>query len=229
MSPASAWARPTLPRRAFSMARATTHWAAADDLQRRWPKVDWQPGLFVTEIQPSPAAAALLPRRTSRSISSKNSAATKVAVQTAKALLLTMPRTHQSGYAVLPCSSRRTPTTRSAPWRPSSRSTTPRAIERGAGRSRLPCRSGLPAPLLGRDGQGAAALPPSRARRSRRARSLSARPPDPDRLGSRGLSGCQFLPRPLQARNRHDPRRIPHAVCSLLRPRTGNVDLSAVH
>jgi transcriptional regulator GlxA family with amidase domain len=58
--------------------RATTHWAVADDLKRRWPKVDWRPD--------------------------KKLCGHEIAVQTAKALLLTMPRTHQSGYAMLPLS-----------------------------------------------------------------------------------------------------------------------------
>jgi transcriptional regulator GlxA family with amidase domain len=84
--------------------RATTHWAAADDLQRRWPKVDWQPGLFVTEDSRLLCSGGLTAAADVSLYLVEKLCGHEVAVQTAKALLLTMPRTHQSGYAVLPLS-----------------------------------------------------------------------------------------------------------------------------
>jgi transcriptional regulator GlxA family with amidase domain len=84
--------------------RATTHWAAADDIMRRWPKVDWQPGLFVTEDRRVLCSGGLTAAADVSLYLVEKLCGHEVAVQTAKALLLTMPRMHQSGYAVLPLS-----------------------------------------------------------------------------------------------------------------------------
>jgi transcriptional regulator GlxA family with amidase domain len=84
--------------------RATTHWAAAEDLKRRWPKVDWQPGMFVTEDSRLLCSGGLTAAADVSLYLVEKLCGHEVAVQTAKALLLTMPRTHQSGYAVLPLS-----------------------------------------------------------------------------------------------------------------------------
>lgn len=84
--------------------RATTHWAAAADIQRRWPKVDWQPGLFVTEDSRLLCSGGLTAAADVSLYLVEKLCGHEIAVQTAKALLLTMPRTHQSGYAVLPLS-----------------------------------------------------------------------------------------------------------------------------
>ncbi|MDP3737326.1 MAG: helix-turn-helix domain-containing protein [Hyphomonadaceae bacterium] len=84
--------------------RATTHWAAAADIQRRWPKVDWQPDFFVTEDSRLLCSGGLTAAADVSLYLVEKLCGHEVAVQTAKALLLTMPRTHQSGYAVLPLS-----------------------------------------------------------------------------------------------------------------------------
>ena len=84
--------------------RATTHWAAAADIMRRWPKVDWQPGLFVTEDSRLLCSGGLTAAADVSLYLVEKLCGHEIAVQTAKALLLTMPRTHQSGYAVLPLS-----------------------------------------------------------------------------------------------------------------------------
>ena len=84
--------------------RATTHWAAAPDIMRRWPKVDWQPGFFVTEDSRLLCSGGLTAAADVSLYLVEKLCGHEVAVQTAKALLLTMPRTHQSGYAVLPLS-----------------------------------------------------------------------------------------------------------------------------
>jgi transcriptional regulator GlxA family with amidase domain len=84
--------------------RATTHWAVADDLLRRWPKVIWQPGYFVTEDSRVLCSGGLTAAADVSLYLVEKLCGHELAVQTAKALLLTMPRTHQSGYAVLPLS-----------------------------------------------------------------------------------------------------------------------------
>ena len=84
--------------------RATTHWAAADDIMRRWPKVDWQPSLFVTEDRRVLCSGGLTAAADVSLYLVEKLCGHEIAVQTAKALLLAMPRTHQSGYAVLPLS-----------------------------------------------------------------------------------------------------------------------------
>lgn len=84
--------------------RATTHWAAAADIMRRWPKVDWQPEMFVTEDTLVLCSGGVTAAADVSLYLVEKLCGHEVAMQTAKALLLTMPRTHQCGYAVLPLS-----------------------------------------------------------------------------------------------------------------------------
>jgi transcriptional regulator GlxA family with amidase domain len=84
--------------------RATTHWAVAGDLARRWPKVLWQVDHFVTEDSRLLCSGGLTAAADVSLYLVEKLCGHEVAVQTAKSLLLSMPRTHQSGYAVLPLS-----------------------------------------------------------------------------------------------------------------------------
>lgn len=84
--------------------RATTHWAVSSDFLRRYPNVIWRPDLFVTEDDRLLCSGGLTAAADASLYLVEKLCGHDVAVQTAKALLLTMPRTHQSGYAVLPIS-----------------------------------------------------------------------------------------------------------------------------
>ena len=84
--------------------RATTHWAVSADLLNRYPKVDWQADHFVTEDDRLLCSGGITAAADVSLYLVEKLCGHDVAVQTAKALLLTMPRTHQSGYAVLPLS-----------------------------------------------------------------------------------------------------------------------------
>ncbi|MFT3723713.1 MAG: helix-turn-helix domain-containing protein [Hyphomonadaceae bacterium] len=84
--------------------RATTHWAVAGDLRRRWPKVNWQEDNILTEDQRLLCSGGVTAAADVSLYLVEKLCGHEVAVQTAKALLLSMPRTHQSGYAVLPLS-----------------------------------------------------------------------------------------------------------------------------
>jgi transcriptional regulator GlxA family with amidase domain len=84
--------------------RATTHWAVAADLQKRYPAVDWQPDHVVTEDSRLLCSGGLTAAADVSLYLVEKLCGHEIAVQTAKALLLSMPRTHQSGYAVLPLS-----------------------------------------------------------------------------------------------------------------------------
>jgi transcriptional regulator GlxA family with amidase domain len=84
--------------------RATTHWAVADDLRRRWPKVLWQGDHILTEDQRVLCSGGVTAAADVSLYLVEKLCGHEIAVQTAKALLLSMPRTHQSGYAVLPLS-----------------------------------------------------------------------------------------------------------------------------
>ena len=84
--------------------QATTHWAVSADLAKRYPNVDWRPDMFVTEdsrilCSGGVAAAADISLYLVEKLCGHD-----VAVQTAKSLLLNMPRVSQSGYAMLPLS-----------------------------------------------------------------------------------------------------------------------------
>jgi transcriptional regulator GlxA family with amidase domain len=84
--------------------RATTHWALGEDFRKRYPKVDWQADHFVTEDSRLLCSGGVAAAADISLYLVEKLCGHEVAVQTAKALLLNMPRTHQSGYAVLPLS-----------------------------------------------------------------------------------------------------------------------------
>ncbi len=83
---------------------ATTHWAVADQLAARWPKVRWRPELFVTEDSRVLCSGGVCASMDISLHLVEKFCGHAVALQTAKALLLPMPRMHQSGYAMLPVS-----------------------------------------------------------------------------------------------------------------------------
>jgi transcriptional regulator GlxA family with amidase domain len=85
---------------------ATTHWAVAEYMMRRFPDVRWQPDLFVTEDQRVLCSGGIGSAVDISLYLVEKFCGHEIAVQTAKALLLPMPRLHQhqSGYAVFPVS-----------------------------------------------------------------------------------------------------------------------------
>jgi len=84
--------------------RATTHWALSAEFARRYPKVEWCSDLFVTEDNRLLCSGGVTAAADVSLYLVEKLCGHEVAVQTAKSLLLSMPRTHQSGYAVLPLS-----------------------------------------------------------------------------------------------------------------------------
>lgn len=84
--------------------QATTHWAIAPDFVKRWPKVNWRGDMFVTEESRLLCSGGLTAAADVSLYLVEKLCGHEVAVQTAKALLLNMPRTSQSGYAMLPLS-----------------------------------------------------------------------------------------------------------------------------
>lgn len=83
---------------------ATTHWAAAPDLAARYPNVKWRPELFVTEDSRVVCSGGVFGSIDVSLYLVEKFCGHEVALQCAKALLLPMPRIHQSGYAMLPLS-----------------------------------------------------------------------------------------------------------------------------
>lgn len=84
--------------------RATTHWAVAGDFAKRWPHVDWRADMFVTEDARLLCSGGLTAAADVSLYLVEKLCGHEIAVQTAKALLLNMPRSNQSGYAMLPLS-----------------------------------------------------------------------------------------------------------------------------
>jgi transcriptional regulator GlxA family with amidase domain len=84
--------------------QATTHWAVAEAYARRYPKVRWRPEFFITEDQRVLCSGGVYAAVDLSLYLVEKFCGHDVAVQCAKALLVDMPRTHQSGYAVLPLS-----------------------------------------------------------------------------------------------------------------------------
>lgn len=84
--------------------QATTHWAVADDMARRYPNVNWRPDMLVTEDARLLCSGGITAAADVSLYLVEKLCGHEVAVQTAKALLLNLPRVSQAGYAMLPLS-----------------------------------------------------------------------------------------------------------------------------
>ncbi len=83
---------------------ATTHWAVAGDIAARYPAVNWRPDLLITEDSRLLCSGGVYAAIDVSLYLVEKLCGHEVAVQCSKALLLPMPRTQQSGYAMLPLS-----------------------------------------------------------------------------------------------------------------------------
>jgi transcriptional regulator GlxA family with amidase domain len=83
---------------------ATTHWACADDLRRRYPKVGWRPEKLITEDRRMLCSGGIYSSIDLSLYLVEKFCGRETALQCAKALLVNMPRASQSGYSVLPLS-----------------------------------------------------------------------------------------------------------------------------
>jgi transcriptional regulator GlxA family with amidase domain len=83
---------------------ATTHWGVADIMRQRYPKVRWRPEHFVTEDGRTFCSGGVYASIDLSLYLVEKFCGHEVAVQTAKSLLLSMPRARQSGYSVVPLS-----------------------------------------------------------------------------------------------------------------------------
>jgi transcriptional regulator GlxA family with amidase domain len=83
---------------------ATTHWAICKQFAERYPQVNWRPDLLVTEDARLLCSGGVYAAIDVSLYLVEKLCGHEVAVQTAKALLLPMPRVSQAGYAVLPLS-----------------------------------------------------------------------------------------------------------------------------
>jgi transcriptional regulator GlxA family with amidase domain len=83
---------------------ATTHWAVADTLRKRYPKVQWRPEQFVTEDRRVLCSGGVYASIDVSLYLVEKFCGHEIALQCAKSLLVSMPRSRQSGYSVLPLS-----------------------------------------------------------------------------------------------------------------------------
>lgn len=84
--------------------RATTHWAIASRYARRFPKVHWHGNEMITEDGRLLTCGGVHAGLDMSLYLVEKFCGHDVAVQCARSLVLDMPRTHQSGYAILPLS-----------------------------------------------------------------------------------------------------------------------------
>jgi len=84
--------------------QATTHWAVAETFAHRFPKVHWRPEMFITEEQRLLCSGGVYASMDLSLYLVEKLCGHQIALECAKALLIDMPRRHQSGYAVLPLS-----------------------------------------------------------------------------------------------------------------------------
>ena len=83
---------------------ATTHWGVADILRKQYPKVKWRTDQFVTEDTRMLCSGGVYAAVDLSLYMVEKFCGREVALHTAKSLLLSMPRSRQSGYAVTPLS-----------------------------------------------------------------------------------------------------------------------------
>jgi transcriptional regulator GlxA family with amidase domain len=83
---------------------ATTHWASAQDLHRRFPAVKWCPDKMITEDRRVLCGGGLYASIDLSLYLVEKFCGHDVALEVAKALVINMPRARQTGYAVLPLS-----------------------------------------------------------------------------------------------------------------------------
>lgn len=84
--------------------RGTTHWAVADQVRARYPRVNWEPQLVVTEDARTLCSGGVSAVIDVSLYLVEKLCGHEVAAQCAKALMLPMPSARQSGYALLPMS-----------------------------------------------------------------------------------------------------------------------------
>jgi transcriptional regulator GlxA family with amidase domain len=82
--------------------RATTHWAVADHYRQRYPKVDWQPQLCVTEDRGVFCGGGVYASIDLALYIVAKLCGRDVAIGCAKSLVIQMPRIYQTGFAVVP-------------------------------------------------------------------------------------------------------------------------------
>jgi transcriptional regulator GlxA family with amidase domain len=83
---------------------ATTHWGVAEILRERYPQVRWRPDHFVTEDARLFCSGGVYASIDISLYLVEKFCGHEIALKTAKSLLLSVPRSRQSGYAVLPLS-----------------------------------------------------------------------------------------------------------------------------
>jgi transcriptional regulator GlxA family with amidase domain len=84
--------------------QATTHWGVADILRQRYPKVDWRFEQFVTEDGRLFCSGGIYASIDLSLYLVEKFCGHEIALQVAKSLLLSMPRSRQLGYSVVPLS-----------------------------------------------------------------------------------------------------------------------------
>jgi transcriptional regulator GlxA family with amidase domain len=84
--------------------QATTHWAVAETLRQRYPKVLWRTEHFVTEDGQMFCSGGVYAAIDLSLYMVEKFCGHEIALKCAKSLLLSMPRSSQSGYALVPIS-----------------------------------------------------------------------------------------------------------------------------
>jgi transcriptional regulator GlxA family with amidase domain len=82
--------------------RATTHWALAERLREKYPKVLWMPELMVTEDRGFYCGGGVNASLDLALYLVERFCGHDIAMQTAKALLIETPRAWQAGFAIVP-------------------------------------------------------------------------------------------------------------------------------
>jgi transcriptional regulator GlxA family with amidase domain len=82
--------------------RATTHWALADRFREKYPKVKWMPELMVTEDGNLYCGGGVHAALDLTLYLVEKFCGHDIAMESAKALLIDMPRAWQAGFAVVP-------------------------------------------------------------------------------------------------------------------------------
>jgi len=82
--------------------RATTHWALAERFSRKYPRVKWMPEVMVTEDRGLYCGGGVHAALDLSLYLVEKHCGHEIAMQSAKAMLIEMPRAWQAGFAIVP-------------------------------------------------------------------------------------------------------------------------------
>ena len=205
--------------------RATTHWALAERFREKYPKVKWMPELMVTEDHGFYCGGGVHAALDLSLYLVEQFCGHEVAMQSAKAMLIEMPRAWQAGFAIVPLKTEHSDDSISSAqeWLHQNFQQDLPARSPGPARRHEPAQ--FRPPLQASHRRQPADLLAEAARRRRQAPAGERPSHHAGNQRRRRLSGCRLFPPALPTPHRSLPQRLPAKVRGV---RLGRCSLTTV-